>query len=218
MPRFPFPLRWPLLAAALLTSCRPPERVEVQNSREAFRNEPEPPLGLTDKHRFAANTAQSFFAWKTPEGWREVAATQFRHINFTFGPANEGECYVSIVDGGGGNDVLDNINRWRAQMGQPPVKNEDLASIPTKKVMGSDAPTIDLVGTYSAGGPMSEPSAPRPAWRLVGTIYTGLPPALGVCTVKMTGPEDLVEKNMAAYETLLTSLGTDPMLRELMLR
>jgi hypothetical protein len=203
MPRFPLTLRWPLLCTALLCSCRPPDRVEVgEDFREPFRDEEEPRGPLSDQQRFAENMAQQILSWRTPDGWNMVTATEFRNINFTFGPNREGECYLSLISAEGGG-LLENFNRWRKQMGLTDFTAEDLAKLPMKKILLRDAPTLDLTGTYDPGM-MAGGTGPKPDWRMVGTIFEA-PGAL--FTIKMTGPKDLVAQNLAAYDTFLSSLG-----------
>jgi len=202
-----------LLPAVALTGCRPPDRVEVTQSRPAFRDEPEPAAGLSDQQRFAENEVQQMLSWTTPEGWRLVAATEFRHVNFIFGPAGEGECYLSLISGQGAG-VLENFNRWRKQMGQPPMPEEELVRLPTKTVLGRQVLTMDITGTYDAGsGPMMRSGgAPKPDWRMVGSIFEA-PGAL--FTIKMTGPKDLVEQNLKAYDAFLGSIAPGAMIKGL---
>ena len=207
-----FPSRhlWRLLPLAVaLTACRPPDRVAVTKSRAAFRDEPEPAAGLSDQQRFAENEVQQMLSWKTPEGWRLVAATEFRHINFTFGPAGEGECYLSLISGAGAG-VLDNFNRWRKQMGQAPMSEEEMARLPSKTILGRPVPTIDVSGTFTAGsGPfMQSGGAPKENWRMVGSIFEA-PGAL--FTIKMTGPADLVGQQLASYDAFLGSIAPGSM-------
>jgi hypothetical protein len=192
-----------ILPLALLASCRPPDRVEVVASRAQFRDEPQPPVGLSDQQRFAENEVQSLLTWKTPEGWRLLPATEFRHINFSFGPRGEGECYLSLISGPEAR-MLENFNRWRKQMALPPMAETEMESLPKKTVLLRPAPTIDVTGTYSAGtGPMMQAGPPRADWRMVGTIFEA-PQAL--FTIKLTGPKDLVEQNLKAYDAFLGSV------------
>jgi len=177
--------------------------VEVgEDFREPFRDESEPRGPLSDQQRFAENMAQQILSWRTPDGWSMVRATEFRNINFTFGPNREGECYLSLISAEGGG-LLENFNRWRKQMGLPDFTADDLAKLPVKKILLREAPTLDLTGTYDPGM-MAGGTGPKPDWRMVGTIFEA-PGAL--FTIKMTGPKDLVAQNLAAYDAFLSSLG-----------
>ncbi len=61
-------------------------------------------------------------------------------------------------DGGG---LLANINRWRAQLGQTPLTEDDLAKLPTIDVSGTKATLADITGTDARSG--------KPA-RLIGVV------------------------------------------------
>jgi len=189
-----------LILAAGLSSCRRhPDRVELgEHSRAPFEGEPEPRAGLGDHQRFAENMAQQLLDWKTPEGWTFVTATEFRHINFVFGPERKGECYLTVVTGAGGG-LLENFNRWRGQLGLLKMTEEEIATLPTKVMLGRTAPFIDV----TAPADPATGTDPKSASRLVGTIFQA-PGAL--FTIKMTGPADLLEQNLQAYDAFLKSL------------
>jgi hypothetical protein len=192
-------------AVLLLASCSRQERVEVVQSRAPFKDEPTPKLGLSTAQRYAANDAQSMLRWTAPEGWNFLPATEFRHINFDFGPGREGEVYLTLLPVAGGGGVLENFNRWRKQMDQPPLTEEELAALPAKPIFGRPAPFLDLTGTFSGGsGPMMAPSAPKPGYRMLGAIFEA--PGF-LFTLKMTGPEALVAANAAKFDAFCQSLG-----------
>ncbi|MDB6071083.1 MAG: hypothetical protein JWL81_2254 [Verrucomicrobiales bacterium] len=204
------PSRLILLSAAaamalLSTSCGRKDRVEVLKSRAPFADEGEPKLGLSVGQRYAANEAQSILRWTTPEGWNFLPATEFRHLNFDFGPGREGEAYLTLLPMQSGGGVLENLNRWRKQMGQEPLTEAALAALPTKPVFGRPAPFMDISGTFSGGsGPMMAPAAPKPGYRMLGVIFE----APGILfTLKMTGPEALVAANAAKFDAFAQSIG-----------
>jgi hypothetical protein len=59
--------------------------------------------------------------WTKPETWSEVQPSAMRYASFNAG-ANQNKVDVSIVtfQGEGGTDT-DNVNRWRQQIGLPPM-------------------------------------------------------------------------------------------------
>jgi hypothetical protein len=191
-------------AISFLASCGPKDRVEVVQSRAPLASDPVAEFGAPDSQRFAENTVQTILAWTSPEGWRRVAATEFRHINFTFGPEGQGECYLSLL-AGSQSGSLENFNRWRKQFSLPEITADEMASLPQKIMLSRPAPTISITGAYSAGsGPMmTESSGPREGWRLLGTVFEA--PG-GVFTIKMTGPADLIATQEKNYEAFLASL------------
>lgn len=191
----------------LLCSCGEQSRVEVVQSRDPFKNEPALRAGLTTAQRYAANDAQSMLSWTVPEGWNFLPATEFRHINFDFGPNREGEVYLTLLpdSGGGGAGVLENLNRWRQQMGHPPLTREELATLPVKTVFTRPVPFLDLTGPFTGGsGPMMTPGPPKPGYRMLGVIFEA--PGY-LFTIKMTGPEALVAANAAKFDAFCQSLG-----------
>ena len=189
----------------LLAGCGRKDRVEVVDSRAPFTNEPAPKPGLTTAQRYAANDAQSMLRWTTPEGWNFLSATEFRHLNFDFGPSREGEAYLTLLPVNGGGGVLDNFNRWRKQMDQPPLTESDLAALPTRSVFGRPVPFIDITGSFSGGsGPMMAPAPPKPGYRMLGAIFEA--PGF-LFTLKLTGPEALVAAHAAKFDAFAQSLG-----------
>ena len=196
-----------LLPIFLLTACQP-DTMEVVDSRAPFRKEPEP-KAATEQQRFAENEMQAMFQWKKPEGWKNVKASEFRHISFVFGPAGEGECYVTVLSGSGGG-VTENFNRWRGQFGLEPLKDEEVAALPTKMFLGQMVPVLDITGSYN-GGPMSGGGGgPKADWRLVGGI---LDISRALITVKMTGPKALVEAEQKNLDAFLSSVLPAPNVR-----
>ena len=192
-------------AALLLSACGRQDRVEVVQSRAPFKNEPAPKLGLTTAQRYAANDAQTMLRWTTPDGWNFLPATEFRHLNFDFGPNREGEVYLTLLPVSAGGGVLDNFNRWRKQMDQPALMEADLAGLPTKSIFGRPVPCLDITGTFTGGsGPMMAPGQPKPGYRMLGAIFEA--PGF-LFTLKMTGPEALVAANVTKFDAFCQSLG-----------
>ena len=136
--------------------------------------------------------------WDTPEGWTEAAATSMRDINFTVGPDGEGECYVSRLPNSGGG-MVDNVNRWRRQMGQEPMSEEEVNALPTRVVFNRPATYVAVDGSFTGmgGKPTIEDA------RLLGVILNVGSSAL---FVKMTGPRDLVKDNEDEFDAFCASL------------
>lgn len=68
--------------------------------------------------------------WKTPDGWKEVPSSSMRFASFNTTAPNGGKVDISIVTflGDGGSDA-DNVNRWRNQIGLPPVNDKEISSL-----------------------------------------------------------------------------------------
>src|SRR5262249_49651372 len=90
--------------------------------------------------------------WQTPPGWQEVPPSSMRYASCNAAEPNGDKVDVSVVTfpGDGGSDA-DNVNRWRRQIGLPPI--DDAAIRPTiVPVQAADAifSTVDIGGTNLA--------------------------------------------------------------------
>jgi hypothetical protein len=186
-----------LLPVLSLAACSESDRVEIKASRPRHSSEKEPRLNVPYEDAFPAPEQ---FRWTKPPGWKEVPGTQFRNANFSFGPHGEGECYVSSGAGGG---TIENLNRWRAQMGQPELTAAQVAELPVKKLFGAPGRFLDISGTFTGAGGMT----PQPDYRLLGVVYSEGDTTV---TVKMTGPTDLVEAEKENFDAFCASLRLAP--------
>lgn len=91
----------------------------------------------------------SGLAWQLPEGWRESAeARPMRLATFEVG---EGDDALEIALSAFPQDVggaLANVNRWRGQLGLPPITQDELPAAVTAlhEDGSSDAVVVDLTG------------------------------------------------------------------------
>jgi hypothetical protein len=86
--------------------------------------------------------------WQTPENWTAVSPTSMRYASFTASAENGEKIDISVVtfSGDGGSDP-DNINRWRAQIGLPPLDRNAVSSqIAPLKTTDATFSTTDIVG------------------------------------------------------------------------
>jgi hypothetical protein len=100
---------------------------------------PVPPPADTDKPQVK---------WDVPDTWKSVPAASMRYASFTTTGQNGETAEISVVrlDGEGGGD-LQNVNRWRGQIGLAPVADADLKSlIVPLKAKDSDFQTVDMAG------------------------------------------------------------------------
>jgi len=85
--------------------------------------------------------------WQLPPGWNEVPPSAMRYASFNAG-ANENKVDISIVTfpGNGGNDI-ENVNRWRGQIGLPPMSEEAMTSqVTTLRAGDATLAAIDITG------------------------------------------------------------------------
>jgi hypothetical protein len=101
----------------------------------------------------AGNDSNATPAFTPPAGWEEAAAAQMRLTTFK---KNGVEMYLSTPVSG---SHLENVNRWRKQVGLREMKEAELKdSLTELKVGDKTAYTVDLRGpTWSGGMPGKGP-------------------------------------------------------------
>ncbi len=86
--------------------------------------------------------------WQVPAGWTEAAGSSMRYATFAIAGADgtKAELAVSSFPGDVGGD-LENVNRWRGQVGAEPVTTADLSSVIQKVAAGDkEFSMIDVTG------------------------------------------------------------------------
>ena len=133
-----------------------------------------------------------------PPGWQEKPLTPMRVASFRIPGGASGDADASIVFlvGPAGGE-LSNINRWRGQIGLEPITEESLATLTTHvQAHGHDFTLVDLLGS-------APPSAEKARERMLAAILFENNQSW---FVKMTGPDELVATQRAAFTGLLQSL------------
>jgi hypothetical protein len=127
--------------------------------------------------------------WKTPEGWSEVPPSSMRYASFSAG-ANENKVDISVVTfpGEGGNDA-DNVNRWREQIGLPPMSPTAVATqVAPLKSDDATFSTVDIAGANART---------LAAWtRRDGHVWF----------FKATGPSSAIEKEKPNFVKFVQSI------------
>lgn len=124
--------------------------------------------------------------------WARLTGSEFRSLNFAFGPDNIGECYLSEISGflDGG---LSNINRWRGQMGLSELTAEELAKLPRRPFAGGEAAFVKLDGTFSGGMGVEKAMT---NYRMLAMI---LMLDCEAYSVKMVGPAFLLDREESEF-------------------
>lgn len=197
----------PLVLALALTCCGPGDRVEITDESTYSEHRQPPALDVPSTGRFGGvqpaamastggpGASSGFhFHWEKPAGWQELAPTEFRTANFSFGPNGVGECYLSLS----GGSLFDNANRWRGQMGLDSYSQEDFDALERFPILGEQAAILRLQGSYTGMG-----SNPRPGYHLLGMMLrlgdTGV-------FVKMVGPTELIQSEVNNFVVFISSL------------
>jgi hypothetical protein len=128
--------------------------------------------------------------WELPDGWGEGSPSTMRYASFAATEENGEKVDISVVTfpGDGGND-LDNVNRWRQQIGLAGVDAGELNSI--------IAPFQSNQINFSTADMIGPNSRTLAAWvRREGHSWF----------FKLTGPKDAVEKQKPNFVRFLQSI------------
>jgi hypothetical protein len=80
--------------------------------------------------------------WKVPASWRELPPGQMQTAKFAL--ADNAEVTVAVFPGEVGG-LLANVNRWREQLGHPPVDTAELPRVTVRlDAGGTEATLVDI--------------------------------------------------------------------------
>lgn len=135
------------------------------------------------------NTEAPPIKWEVPAGWTQGPPSAMRNASFAVERNGEkGDISVVTFPGDGGSDI-DNINRWRQQIGLPVVGAEVLKGM-IAHLQAGDA-KVDSVDMTGATARVLAAWIRRPD---------------RVWFFKMTGPPALVEQEKPAFEKFVQSI------------
>ena len=183
-----------LCLAAVLAGCG---RNDAQVYRVAKEQPPaaSPAPGLPAGHPDIAS-GQPKLQFKVPAGWQEVPPGEIRLASFRVAGAGGKQAEVSVVPlpGPAGSD-LDNVNRWRGQVGLLPVAAEELSELAqTVEVARQEAPLYEQAGPVPGSGETNR--------ILAAVLRRG-----GIAWFfKMTGDDALVAQQKPEFLEFLKSL------------
>ena len=92
--------------------------------------------------------------WTVPPGWNAQAAPMMVLHSFAISGEQGGQATISISTlPGAAGGALDNVNRWRRQLGLEPVEESGLPAMTTSiDVMGGKAMLVDMTGRDAKTG------------------------------------------------------------------
>ena len=130
--------------------------------------------------------------WTVPEGWKETAGNEFSLAAFA---VSDGTMSIKTTVSRAGGDLLQNLNRWRGQLGLEPWSQAEMTkSAKVLSVDGSDGTLVDLVGTDVR---TKKPSC---------TIGVILPRGDSGWFFKLTGDVELAQREKAKFEAFVQSV------------
>jgi hypothetical protein len=91
--------------------------------------------------------------WTVPADWKEGQLAQFLVAKFVIQGNGDATAAVNVSQlSGDGGGLAANVNRWRAQLGQSPATEDDLAKLPTLDASGVKATLVEINGTDARSG------------------------------------------------------------------
>jgi hypothetical protein len=182
-----------------LAACGPDDTThEITDVRERKDAGPPARRSSTAERLGGAHDAgedEARLVWTTPEGWEEAPAGRMVEAAWRVGGSPDVE--VSFSRAGGGTGA--NVQRWREQMGLPPLDDAALAALPRDRALaGLPATFVDLRGRFRGRGDKDIPEA-----RLLGLIAEA--PGGGGAFLKMTGPASVVDPEEPRFHALAAS-------------
>lgn len=155
-----------------------------------------PPTAMPPGHPDTSGAAPPRLQYKLPGDWQEVSPGEMRAASFRVAGKDGKQADVSVIPlpGLAGGD-LDNVNRWRGQVGLPAVSEAELAKLAQPVEVAAQAASLYAqAGTNSGSGEKTR-------------ILAAITRRDGVAWFfKMTGDDDLVAQQKPAFIEFLKSV------------
>ena len=191
-----------VLASLSPAGCGPPDTVEIGVRRDERTGEDPARAGATSAQRFGVEelveeepAPSGPLAFDLPEGWTDLGPSGMRLVNLSAG--EDTQCYVIQLAGEAGG-LLENLNRWRSEVGLGPIRAEDVADLEQVELLGEPCPVLEVSGEYQGMG--AESGAGR---TLLATLRIR---SEGSVFVKMVGPEAEVAAHRSGFLAFVRSL------------
>jgi hypothetical protein len=164
-------------------------------AKEPMQAQPQP-SAMPPGHPAMPGAGAPRLEYKLPGEWQEVPPGEMRAASFRVAGKDGKQADVSVVPlpGLAGSD-LDNVNRWRGQVGQPGVSEAELAKLAQPvEIAGQSASLYEQAGANAGSGDKT---------RILAAItrHDGV-----AWFFKMTGDDDLVGQQKPALIEFLKSV------------
>ncbi len=152
------------------------------------KNHPAMPHGIVNSGAPAFPVNTEPVHWTAPAGWQQLPATRMRLGSFLIAgdSGKRAEVAVTSFPGAVGTE-LDNVNRWRRELGLAPVEESAIVS---------EAVTID-----SQAGKLYEFSGPK-----LSTVVVSLRRGENTWFFKLRGEKSVVDSAKPAFKQFLASV------------
>lgn len=149
----------------------------------------------------APDATPSPFTWTAPPEWTRSGALPMRLATYVPTGAKGTAIAVSRLPGRAGGVRL-NLDRWRSQLGLPPLSDAEFDALPRATILGGAAVFLAADGRYEGMSGAAGAEAKEGA-RLVAVAVER---AQDMVFVKMTGPADEVRGEEARFRAFCESL------------
>jgi hypothetical protein len=185
-----------LLAAVLFTGCENRETRVYRVPKPLAASHVAPPAAHA-AHQSAAHPRRAHVHWQLPKGWEELPPSEMRMGDFRVHGA-DGRAEVTIIPLAGlaGSDV-DNVNRWRGQVGLEPI---------TEGQLKENYETVEIADQSSRLYDMAGVSGDDEKTRILVTI---LRRGETSWFFKMIGGDALVQREKATFKSFLKAISFD---------
>ena len=185
------------LSSALLVSCGKNSEIKVYRVSKAPLEEAAPqqqdamPTNSAAPRMPGALAPAAEAAVTTPPNWEGQPLSQMRQASFLAKGDNGAVADISLVSlGSAAGNVLENVNRWLGQLGQPPVTEQKLGEIAQRLHTSlGDMTIVDLAGLPDNADPSRD-------GRIIAAMLTT---ANSTLFFKMRGNADLAEAQKADF-------------------
>ena len=142
------------LSAALLASCEKNSEIKVYRVSKAPLEESAPqqqdaiPTNTAAPRMPGSLASAADTSVSTPPNWEPQPLSQMRQASFMVKGENGAVADISFVSlGSAAGNVLENVNRWLGQLGQPPITEQKLGEIAQRLHTSlGDVTVVDLTG------------------------------------------------------------------------
>lgn len=160
-----------------------------------------PTTGPAPSAQAQAGDAKSYklTTFTTPTGWvQDPTERMMRSATFFVGTGDgKAEVIVSKLRVNGFGSMLNNVNRWRGEVGLPPTSDEHNESFAQSQIAGANAIVFDFDGAKTPGV-----DAAKAKRSYVAMLAKGA----DVWFIKLIGPSKTVSDQRANYDAFLQSL------------
>ena len=166
-----------------LLGCAPEEVKQYRVAKAAGNAAP-----LVDS--ITSQTPNNNLSYTTPAGWQAQAPSQMRLASFSI--AKGGDVSVSTLPGAA--DLLSNLNRWRGQVGLPPLADQAAAQQSVKPVQIDGRAGFEML--------LEAPAGQKDMAMRVALVDV----ASSTWFFKLTGTRDLVKQQASAFADFVSSV------------